>query len=176
MVECTVLLPDLYSLRLNTEEGIRLKTVVTEGSVPVRSTGLAPGASWLRRIRVYELSIPSQAMGYLALALEALEAIPSRFTAADFSTEETERLRASEDQTPFLLVFQRTDRAPRNDEIEGIEDLVEPVGGPSPSLNAGPPETRAILRGDAQYRFTWTIDRRDFPGAEWFQLETLPCE
>jgi hypothetical protein len=37
------------------------------------------------------------------------------------------------------------------------------------------PQRRAILTGDPEYRFTWTIERREMGGA-WERVSVIPCE
>ncbi|MBW2257885.1 MAG: hypothetical protein JRI25_25245 [Deltaproteobacteria bacterium] len=166
---CTPFLPDQYWVVATRGNEGYAGTVVLHDGVPDQRRGLAAGAAWLRRIEIYEV----ESINPVALCdgLEWLEALPETFEAAHLTDHEDRSGETRFSKTPFRL------------ELRMIEVPVVPEGagdvfeGASYGAGGGglPPQRRAILTGDSEYRFTWTIERRDGGGA-WEPVSVAPCE
>jgi len=166
---CTPALPDEYWVVATRKDAEYVGVVVVDDGVPDPRRGLAAGAEWLRRIRIYDLE--SVNIVFLAEGLQWLEALPEGFKAANLTDHDDRTGKTRFTQSPFRLELRMIEVPEVPEEARGI-DL---QGTPGPGPGGKPPQRRAILTGDPEYRFTWTIERRD-GGGPWEPVSVLPCE
>jgi hypothetical protein len=164
---CTPFLPDQYWVVATRGEEGYAGTVVLHDGVPDEQRGLAAGAAWLRRIRIYEVD-PINPVA-LCEGLEWLDALPETFKAAHLTDHEDRSGKTRFSKSPFRLELRMIEVAP-----EGVGDILM-EGSYGSGGGAVQPQRRAILTGDPEYRFTWTIERRDGGGA-WEPVSVIPCE
>jgi len=167
LFECTLLMPDLYWVRATTMLKESVGAVVTRDGHAVTERGCAAGAAWLRRIQVYGLTIERPVL--LVDGLYAVGALPGGFTPVHLTDKTDPQGLSRLTLSPFRL--------------ELIADVPPPsglgAGAPDNGGTRGPgrsptPKQRAVLTGDADYRFTWTIDRQK--GGVWETVSVTPCE
>jgi len=166
---CTPFLPDQYWVVATREKDGYAGWVVLDGGALDQRRGLAAGAGWLRRIHIYDL----QTVNAVALCegLEWLDALPEGFKAANLTDHEDRDGTTRFSLSPFRLELRLLEP-----EVvpPGTEDLTleEEYGDVPAGLE---PQRRAILTGDPEYRFTWTLERREGGGA-WEPVSVIPCE
>lgn len=159
---CVERAPDCFFVRLNTEPMLSRHVVVEDGAL-VEDRGLQAGAAWMKRVGIYGWDSPDPSV--LAHALVALDALPAGFTAEHASDkgDTSERLSLA----PFSFTLVRTVTASRS-------------GRSSRTSSRGPGRTpstqqRAVLTGDADYRFTWTVEQSQASGA-WTEVSSTVLE
>jgi hypothetical protein len=164
---CIPFLPDQYWVVATRGSEGYAGTVVLRDGVPETRRGLAAGAAWLRRIRIYEVDTINAVA--LCDGLEWLEALPEGFKAGHLTDHEDRSGKTRFSKSPFRLELRMKEVPPP--EVQDLLSERSYGGGPG----GRPAQRRAILTGDPEYQFTWTIERRDGSGP-WEPVSMIPCE
>lgn len=171
VVRCAKMLPDFYWLQLSLPAGAPARYVVIDGAQPVSARGYAAGGDYLRRadLAAYAAGGAPVNAPWIALALEALEALPPRFTADDSSDNQDPDGASRIALSPFSLTLVALDYDARAAGGPGGAGAIE-VDVQFGVGSAPVPAVRAVLAQGDDGRFTWTVEREATEG--WSLIET----
>jgi hypothetical protein len=161
---CDQLLPDFYWITLGgrTVPGGSLQTQIVVENGKISDKGNAAAGRWLARAKILDHKA-AQAF-HVARALAALDALPAGFDAERVSGSMPEYgVAAGLAFDPFTLTL-------------GTLWYQEP-GGPRVTRTGDTPPrpARAILRGTADYHFTWTVEKL-VDGKTWTKVRDTALE
>jgi hypothetical protein len=164
---CISLLPDQFYVEVQSEAGGYAGPVVVDAGALVTARGCAAGAAWLQRARVYELDVKNPVAVVESLAW--LGALPEGFDASHFTDHEDRTGATRFSAHPFRLELRRPlQKDPATSAF--TEGALLGRGAGAELLD----QERAVLTGDADYLFTWTLERRIASG-DWSKVSESVC-
>jgi hypothetical protein len=159
---CKELLPDYFWIALKgggVPGGMLQKQIVVENGA-VAETGAAAAKRWLTRAKI--LAHQDARPFDVATALQVLGAVPPGFDPQTVDAKLPQLgLAGGLVFDPFTLTL--------------VTDMYDPQGNLASDTGGmrAPRPARAILRGTADYQFTWTVEQME-NGKDWVQVSQSP--